>query len=120
MTLPSAYRVQWLANKTGTWAHAVITDIDTQVIDAVLEDPNGGPFTIDQLDQQLSQCQKRNQLVRAERPGDKRCGSCVRNVAELDEGILQARREWALSHLESVIELLAQLAPIGDPKHVIL
>lgn len=118
MTSLPGYRIEWRANKTGTWAHAVIS-VHEWVACAVISDPNGGPYSGDDLDRQLSDCRSRNNLVRPERRGDKRCGYCLYLVATLDEGINRVRREWAIGKLDSAIEALAAVAPIGDPEHVI-
>lgn len=118
MTNQPAYRVEWRANKTGTWAHAVITDIHDWVTTALLEDPAGGPYTDDDLDRMLADCLKRNRLVRPSKASDKLCASCLHTLDQLDRGIDLAALQWAIGKLDQAIEVLAEVAPIGPPEHV--
>jgi len=118
MTNQPGYRIQWRANKTGTWAHAVVTDVHEWVVTAITEDPNGGPYSIEELDRMLADCQSRNRLVRREREGDKRCAYCMHIVGTLDAGIEAARRNWAIGKLDSAIDVLTEVAPVGVPEHV--
>lgn len=118
MTNEPGYLIEWRANKTGTWAHAVITDVHEWVTTALVEDANGGPYSVEKADEMLRYCTSRNVLVRRERQGDTRCESCLHIVAELDAGIDLARHNWAVGQLSAAVELLAAVAPLGAPEHV--
>ena len=112
------YRIEWRAAKRGTRSHVLILDVHDQVATALIEDPNGGPWTLDEV-ATLAKHVSQTSYARRERLGDKRCDFCIHAVAELDSGIELARHNWAIGQLSSVLEKLAEVAPIGPPEHVI-
>jgi hypothetical protein len=118
MNHPPGYRIEWRAARYGVRSHVLVLDVHDQVATALIEDPNGAPWTLDEV-ANIARHVSSQAYARRERPGDKRCEFCVRAIAELDSGIAQARENWAIGQLAAVLEKLAELAPIGPPEHVI-
>lgn len=110
---PPAYRIAWRAQKHGKITHAIVTDLHPLVRAAWLADPSGGPFTDDQLEQEIGSHSSLG--VRTERPSDRRCQVCTWVVAGLDTQCERAAGLWAAEQLSAVLAELALSAPIAPP-----
>lgn len=111
---PSAYRLSWRASKYGHITHAVISDLHPLVRASWIADPDGGPYTEEDLDRHL---RPHVPVVRPERRSDRRCEQCTWLVAEADSQVKRAAWLWAVDQLGGVLAELAQSAPIGSPLH---
>lgn len=105
------FTLVWRVTPYGKYRCALFGWIHPAVEAAIADDPNGGPYSVEDLWRQLRECEQRSNLVKPATGREAVCQRCGYNVAMVESGVDLARRTWAIDQLEPQIAALISHAP---------